>query len=574
MKSTIKITKLLLCSVLLLACNTASEAQLDHEILLRVNSPSAVAGDYEFGSPALDAGNAATQWGPTSISTITGDLMWIDDNTDSLGCFPATNTLSGKIALIRRGDCMFSLKAYYAQAMGAVGCVICNHTPNDGLVGMLGGDSMSAVTIPSAFITYEDCELWRANIDTGGTTSVSFYVPTTYEARSAYAYNTPVQHIQSFSSMSVTIYNTSGTAANNVDVTAHVTDPNGADTTFTQTLSTLNGTTDSTVTFPDTYTPAAIGTYDVVFKSSLNPADSVTQQFLINGDSTFALDNNMLTNNSLLRGIGPGDADYAAAHPVTGATFQYGMGACYITGVGTADYATTATFALENANTYFGKMFLVLLYEAPVNYFAGNETDFSTFNEIGAGFYNITAADTINPHSLMTTSILDASTGAPGLQLQGDRHYMLVLRHDGDNSITTSPKISTTHSRDYLSVDATVYLDQLYMGGWTSKSMPVIRMQVQSTLIGVETKNLSPTEFIVFPNPTDENISVKVNLQEMSEKVSVKLYDLNGKELQSHTYENVQSDIYHYNVCQLPAGVYLMHVQTDFAQTVRKVIVR
>jgi hypothetical protein len=282
----------------------------------------------------------------------------------------------------------------------------------------------------------------------------------------------------------------------------------------------------------------------------------------------------MLTNNSLLRGIGPGDADYAAAHPVTGATFQYGMGACYITGVGTADYATTATFALENANTYFGKMFLVLLYEAPVNYFAGNETDFSTFNEIGAGFYNITAADTINPHSLMTTSILDASTGAPGLQLQGDRHYMLVLRHDGDNSITTSPKISTTHSRDYLSVDATVYLDQLYMGGWTSKSMPVIRMQVQSTLIGVETKNLSPTEFIVFPNPTDENISVKVNLQEMSEKVSVKLYDLNGKELQSHTYENVQSDIYHYNVCQLPAGVYLMHVQTDFAQTVRKVIVR
>ncbi len=575
MKSTFFFTKLLLFSVLLLTCNTVTEAQLNHEIILRVNSPSAVAGDFEFGSPTLDAGNTLTQWGPTSISTVTGDLMWIDDNTDSLGCTPATNNLTGKIALVRRGACNFSLKVYYAQAMGAVGCVICNHTPGDGLVGMLGGDSMTAVTIPSAFITYEDCELWRANIDTGGTTNVSFYVPTTYDARSAFAYNTPVQHIQPFNNMSVSIYNTSGTAANNVDVTATVTDPNGADTTFMQTISTLNGTTDSTVTFPDTYTPAAIGTYDVVFKSSLNPSDSVTQQFMINGDSTFALDNNQLTNNALLRGLGPSDADFAAAHPVTGTTFQYGMGACYITGVGTSDYATTATFALENANTYIGKMFLVLLYEAPVNYFAGTETDFSTFNEIGAGFYNITAADTLNPHSLISTAILDASTGAPGLQLQADRHYMLVLRHDGDGSVTTSPQISTTHSRDYLSVDATVYLDQLYMGGWNSNSMPVIRMQVQSSMpTSVESRNLLPSEFMVFPNPTDENISVKVNLEEVSEKICVKLYDLNGKELQSHNYENVQNDIYHYNVCQLPAGVYLMHVQTDFAQTVRKVIVK
>jgi hypothetical protein len=296
---------------------------------------------------------------------------------------------------------------------------------------------------------------------------------------------------------------------------------------------------------------------------------------MINGDSTFALDNNQFTNNPLLRGAGPTDADFAAAHPVTGTTFQYGMGACYLTGIGTADYATTATFALENANTYFGKMLLVLLYEAPVDYFAGTEQDFSTFNEIGAGFYNITAADTINPHSLMTTPILDASTGLPGLQLQADRQYMLVLRHDGDGSVTSAPLITTTHSQDFLSVDATVYLDQLYMGGWNSNIMPVIRMHVQSTLpTAVETRNLEASEFMVFPNPTDENISVKVNLQEVSEKVSVKLYNLNGKELQVHNYENVQNDIYHYNVCQLPAGVYLMHVQTDFAQTVRKVIVK
>jgi hypothetical protein len=571
MKSTVIIAKLIFCTLLLFTFNTQTAAQLDHQMIYRVNSPANIAGDYEFGAPA----NGSGQWGPTSINTVTGDLEWITDNTDSLGCSPATDSLVGKIALVRRGACMFSLKAYHAQQAGATACVICNNTPGGGLVGMTGGDSLDAVNIPIVFLTYEDCELMHTNIDTGGTTNVSFYVPSAYEARSSYAYNTPVQHIQDISSMSITVYNTGGAALNNVDITATITDPNGGDTTFAQTLSTLDGTTDSTIVFPDVYTPVATGTYTVVFKSTINVGDSVVQQFMINGDSTFALDNNQFTNNPLLRGAGPNDADFAAAHPVTGTTFQYGMGACYLTGIGTADYATTATFALENANTYFGKMLLVLLYEAPVDYFAGTEQDFSTFNEIGAGFYNITAADTINPHSLMTTPILDASTGLPGLQLQADRQYMLVLRHDGDGSVTSAPLITTTHSQDFLSVDATVYLDQLYMGGWNSNIMPVIRMHVQSTLpTAVETRNLEASEFMVFPNPTDENISVKVNLQEVSEKVSVKLYNLNGKELQVHNYENVQNDIYHYNVCQLPAGVYLMHVQTDFAQTVRKVIVK
>ncbi len=573
MKITVKITKLLFCAIFLFAFNTDSDAQLEHTMIFRVNSPAANATDYNSSGPA--SGGAGGQWGPTHITTVTGDLAWITDGTDSLGCFPATNSLTNKIALVRRGACNFTTKASEAETAGAIGCVICNHTPGAGLVNMSAGAPVT-VGIPIVFLTYEDCELLHSNIDTGGTTNVSFYVPSAYDAVSSYAFNTPQQHIQDISNMNITLYNESSTPINNINVTTTFSDPNSNDTTFSQTIATLNGQTDSVVTFTDVYTPSAVGEYTVTFTSNLGAGDTVVQNFFINNDSTFALDNNDLSlSNSSLRGVGPADADFAAAHPVTGTTFQYGMGACYITGIGSSDYATTATFALENANTYIGKMLLVLLYEAPVNYFAGTETDFSTFNEIGAGFYNITAADTLNPHSLMTTSILDASTGAPGLQLQADRHYMLVLRHDGDGSITAAPRISTTHSEEYLSVDATVYLDQLYMGGWVSKYMPVIRMHVQSSMpTSVETRNLLPSEFMVFPNPTDENISVKVNLEEVSEKVSVKLFDLNGKELQSHNYENVQNDIYHYNVCELPAGVYLMHVQTDFAQTVRKVIVK
>ena len=570
MKRVTKFTNLLFTTTLMFAINISLQAQLNHQMILRVNGPSAVAGDYNFGEPA----NGSGQWGPTSINTITGDLAWISDNVDSLGCNPATNSLTGNIALVRRGACMFSLKAYHAQQAGASACVICNNLPGGGLVGMTGGDSATAVTIPIVFLTYEDCELLHQQVDAGTPTNVSFYVPTIFDASTAFAYNTPQQHITPISNSSVTVYNTSTGVSNNVDVSARFVDPNGQDTTFSITLASLNGTTDSIITFADVYDPSAVGMYNAIFKTSLNPNDSIVSEFMINGDSTFALDNNQFTNNSTLRGIGPSDADFAAAHPITGTTFQYGMGASYLTGVGTSDFATTASFAIENSNEYLGKMFLVLLYEAPVNYFAENETDFSTFNEIGAGFYIVTPQDTMMPHSMMTTSILNASTGASGIQLQADRQYMLVLRHDGDGSVTAAPRITTTHSQDFLIIDATVYLDQLYMGGWNSNNMPVIRMHTQSSLTSVETQNLAKNEFMVFPNPADENIHVKLNLNEVSENVSIKIYNLSGKEMQAHTYQNVQNEIFNYKVCQMPAGVYLMHVQTDFAQSVRKVIVK
>ncbi|MCH2021096.1 MAG: T9SS type A sorting domain-containing protein [Saprospiraceae bacterium] len=570
MNSVVQISKFLLCLCFLFAFNQCIEAQLNHEMIFRVNSPGAVAGDYNFGSPADGAG----QWGPTSINTITGDLGWITDNIDSLGCNPGTNNLTGKVALVRRGACNFSLKAYHAQQTGAIGCVICNNIPGGGLVGMTGGDSMSAVNIPIVFLTYEDCELLHSQVDSGNTTNVSFYVPSAYNARSAYAYNTPVQHIQPFGNMSINVYNSGSTPVNNIDVTATISDPNGVDTTFMQTISTLNSTTDSVVTFPETYTPVAVGTYNIVFKTTLNVGDSVVQQFLINNDSTFALDNNVLSNSSTLRGVGPNDVSFADPHPVTGTTFQYGMGACYVTGIGTSDYVSSASFAIANANDYYGKIFLLLLYEAPVNYFAGNETDFSTFNEIGAGYYMISANDTLTPHSILTTNIYNASTGALGVQLQADRQYMMLLRHDGDGSVTTSPKVTSTHTQDFLSVDATVYTDRLYMGGWTGNYMPVIRMHVQPTITGLPIKTLDPSEFMLFPNPTNDNFSVKINLNEVSENINIKLFNLNGKEIQSYSYNNVKNDVYHYNVCELPSGIYLIHVQTDFAQTIRKLIVK
>lgn len=71
----------------------------------------------------------------------------------ALGCDTLGNLsqdLSGKIAVIYRGTCNFSLKAYNAQKRGAIGVIIINHTGDP--IPMTGGVLGVRVTIPVVMI--------------------------------------------------------------------------------------------------------------------------------------------------------------------------------------------------------------------------------------------------------------------------------------------------------------------------------------------------------------------------------------------------------------------------------------
>ena len=67
------------------------------------------------------------------------------------GCEAATNDLVGKIALVDRGNCVFSIKADNAQNAGAVGLIVADSSPGAGPPN-LGGFS-STVNIPSVGVT-------------------------------------------------------------------------------------------------------------------------------------------------------------------------------------------------------------------------------------------------------------------------------------------------------------------------------------------------------------------------------------------------------------------------------------
>ncbi|HEY3024868.1 MAG TPA: PA domain-containing protein [Pyrinomonadaceae bacterium] len=112
---------------------------------LRVNSPPAIAGNYQIGAAAFGP--------PLSSPGITANVVLATPND---GCSALTNgaAISGKIALIDRGSCTFVSKVKNAQNAGAVGVIIADNVVNSTPPGMGGSDP--TITIPAVSITMAD----------------------------------------------------------------------------------------------------------------------------------------------------------------------------------------------------------------------------------------------------------------------------------------------------------------------------------------------------------------------------------------------------------------------------------
>lgn len=145
------------------------------QTLFLVQQPGDLAGTYDFtDSFSADGWGADLDTTAVTASAAFGfdDGTYVDPDEgatgDSACCGPIVNTgdVAGKIAFIYRGGCNFSLKAYQAQAAGAVGCVIVNNEPGN-LVNMLGGDSASAVVIPTVFVSDATGALLADSINAG-----------------------------------------------------------------------------------------------------------------------------------------------------------------------------------------------------------------------------------------------------------------------------------------------------------------------------------------------------------------------------------------------------------------------
>ena len=131
---------------------------------ITVSAPAAIAGNYLAG--------VATGFGPQTF-TVSGQVVAATDavapTTD--GCTAITNNVSGKIALIDRGTCGFSVKVLSAQTAGAIGVIIVDNVSSS-TPPALGG-SGAGVLIPSVSVTLAVGNAIRAQLGAGVTVTLN-----------------------------------------------------------------------------------------------------------------------------------------------------------------------------------------------------------------------------------------------------------------------------------------------------------------------------------------------------------------------------------------------------------------
>ena len=143
--------------------------------VFEITAPASISGSQDY--------NTANDWGAPFPSicdsevTIMGDLILVEDDaapTDD-ACTAAVNDLTGKIAILERGSCGFSLKALNAQNAGAIGVIVGNNVAGDPAPGMAAGPEAPMVTIPVWSTTKEVLEAIRTELNNGTTVSISAY---------------------------------------------------------------------------------------------------------------------------------------------------------------------------------------------------------------------------------------------------------------------------------------------------------------------------------------------------------------------------------------------------------------
>lgn len=125
---------------------------------ISVNSPAGIAGNYQS--------FPTTAFGSTITATLTADLILANDPTGvaTEACNAFGATVTGKIAVIRRGNCNFVDKVKNAQDSGAIGVIMMNNV--DGAPVPMGGTD-ATITIPSVMISKADGDILETALNAG-----------------------------------------------------------------------------------------------------------------------------------------------------------------------------------------------------------------------------------------------------------------------------------------------------------------------------------------------------------------------------------------------------------------------
>lgn len=564
----------------LLQTANAQVGTWDDDFIFQILSPSSIEANYVAGTPCSFGG---AQFGPDLTEEVEGQMVWIRSATgDSLGCTASTVDLTGKIAVIRRGTCPFSLKTYNAQVAGAVGVVIINHynTATDGpctLYNMTGLDSASAVTIPPIFLPRQTGEILTPVLDSGVPVYGKFALPRFYDAAGPYHYATPVSQVDTLFNMGVRYVNRASTEQTDINIRMEITEPGGNVVVREADIASLGAGVDTFVYFPAYLPPAVLGEFHVQLtnnKYTGESRDTIHGKF-IHTDHTFAPDD--FVND-------PGGVGTSNVNFISGGFIRQ-EGAIVVTGPNPAS-ATGITFGISNIDSVYvpnappgstANDVILFVYDGDVD---GDGTidlgsSFDDLTQVGYGVYTMTGNETDG--ELVTAPVGDLITGQP-VELTPRHVYYSSLLYNGLESgygrdLRFSNSAEPWFYLNFPSTPLTVGNGTAltFYSGWDG-AVVVNRLELEPSS-SVKPDVLAEAQVAISPNPATDVVRVDVQLEAPSEMVTLTLFDARGQLVKVQTADNILEGQLSMNVQDIPSGMYLMWVRTAEGSAMRKVAI-
>ncbi|GJM31303.1 MAG: hypothetical protein DHS20C18_03040 [Saprospiraceae bacterium] len=358
-------------------------------------------------------------------------------------------------------------------------------------------------------------------------------------------------------------------------LTVTVTNSNG-DTMFTDMIEydmIASDSTDQNRFFENQFTPpAVVDQYTVTYE--IAPADT---------------DQNP-SNNTQSYTFSISDGQFAKHRNITGSIVplddnNYTYGNVFYVPNGENLHAQSITFgaSADQGQSLDGRIATTYLYKwsGDINEdFYANVVEMENESPVAFNSYQFSGSD--DGEEITIPIDLDAGS----YPLEGGFYYIAAVQYQTD---LDEPSF-TLSSGDYDYAAMNFYTDSLEMERYAGALdigntgefnlfnfgfdiVPAISMNIGLSTDVVETL-LPAGSLRIFPNPANQVATAKINLQEQTSSMDLKLVDVNGKTIFVDKLNNVQEQDYTFDVKNLPNGNYFLRARTEQGIATVKVVVQ
>ena len=507
-----------------------------------------------------------------------------DQGADSMGCGPLINgdEIAGKIALIHRGSCNFSLKAYNAQVAGAIGVMIVN-VDGQGLGGMLAGDSGNALVIPSWLIDDIDAVTsWRSEIDAG--VMEAFFgnkfglVPNDVgiaanDVFHAEQFSTPRVLAQSATEFSVKlgagIINYGSDDQTEVTLSAEIT-LNG-NVLYDETSETPVAMASGDTTFfelPDfSQDSYASGLYELTYSANLPVDDGFTSDNEFAAD--FMVSDSIFSYGTVTDEGEPKGVSYSRGDDQTGdASSCIAFTDPHASRVVVEGLTFSATAGSDlDPDGLSGVIVDVFLYEWQDQFADADDPNFgiaadgSTLNQLTLGSYEY--AEDLDGENVYVPF-------GDVITLEDDLRYLFCMTYFIEDVFTGHDGQSMDYTRNFETYRQPINVQEGENDeGWSSfgidssfSLIPAITVNMKDpTFVDAIKEEANRVEITPFPNPTANEINIPVGANYGQTLIDV--YDIAGKKVKSVNITTTSYEIIKFNVSDLDNGAYIFKMNFE-----------